>query len=67
MLVDINGILMGYSWILMGCEWDIASGVIKHGLLENLPFIDVFPSKLNISFGDFLLPCLISRGYPLVN
>ena len=39
---------------------------IKHGLLENGPFIRDFPIKTSIPKGFFSQPCLITRGYPFL-
>ena len=38
--------------------------VIKHGLLENGPFITDFPLLKPPFIGDFPLPCLITGVYP---
>ena len=42
------------------------SPVIKHGWLENGPFITDFLYHSSIQFGDFLLQCLITRGYVIL-
>ena len=50
----------------MGCAswWSciLCPPVIKHGVLENGPFISDFPHKTSSQFGDFPLPCLITKG-----
>ena len=49
--------------VVHGIWWDLPSGVIKHGVLQNGPFILVI-FLYNPPFTvDFPLPCLITRGY----
>ena len=47
---------------LMGEIDMIYSSVIKHGLLENPPFMDELPIETSIQFGDFPSLCLITTG-----
>ena len=39
------------KWWFYAIWWDISSGVIKHGVLENWPFIGDFPTETSMNMG----------------
>ena len=56
----VNAVMAQPTLVFMGLFHDLqlasCLGVIKHGLLENEPFISDVPNKTSIQFGDFITP-----------